>query len=126
MGRGESRRTVPGAIVVIVNAGRASVGKAVPDMALRDKHNRARLGSNLLTSIETDPSFERVNNTAKRVGCRAAREPWTPSSRWGVLRTISVCWMSSVKDLSRAHFGKGCQGFVHDLSDAIGSLDRER
>ena len=85
---------------MIMNAGKASVGKAVPDMkpalALRDKNKRARLGSNLLTSIETDPSFERANNTAKRVGCRAARQPWTPSSRLGVLRTISCCWMSRV------------------------------
>ena len=51
-----------------MNASRASVGKAIPDwklaLALHDKYNRVRLGySNLLTSIETDPSF---NNTAAK------------------------------------------------------------
>ena len=116
---------------MIMNAGKASVGKAVPDMkpalALRDKNKRARLGSNLLTSIETDPSFERANNTAKRVGCRAVRQPWTPSSRLGVFaHDLVLLDVESVKDLSTAYFGKRCQEFVHDIPDAIGSLDQER
>ena len=30
----------------------------------------------------------------------------------------------SVKDIYKADFGKWCQGFVHDLSDAVGARHR--
>ena len=50
----------------LVLAGKRAAGWKLA-LALRDKYNRVRLGySNLLTSIEADPSFEWANNSAKK------------------------------------------------------------
>ena len=77
----ERRRAEAGGSFVIIKTGRASAGNAVAGWKLaltfRDKYNRVRLGySNLLTSIEADPSTRkdkpptRNKNTTMKVPCK--------------------------------------------------------
>ena len=103
---------------MIRNTGRACAGKAAPDwnlaLSLRDKYNRVRLGySNLLTFIETDPSFERTNNTETKSRWQSCAEAVDAKLkvRWEVFaHDLVLLDFERVKEIYKSDFGKRCQG----------------